>query len=307
MGASDSIISPSFSIQKEKFEIVYGAYMIKGQRSEMEDYSRCVLNLGEQFRAVPGKTGLDKEFGSFFGLFDGHSGNLCAEYIAEHLPSFFTSNPNYPNNIPVAAVEAFRGCDLQFIKDEAVPNNYNDGSTAIVAIIWEEVIYVINSGDSRCILAHGGQCIPMSIDHSPSNPTEEERIKKNGGHVKNNRVRGKLGVARGFGAYRYKHKENYGDRLITVEPEVKTFQIDKQTEFLILATDGIWDKISNEEAIQFVRERLGDLATNTKFQEAKEKFVYDICIELVKEADTRKSTDNISCIIIVFNHHQTSI
>jgi len=205
----------------------------------------------------------------------------------------------------VAAVEAFRGCDLQFIKDEAVPNNYNDGCTAIVSIVWEDVIYVINSGDSRCIMAHGGQCIPMSTDHSPSHPAEEERIKKHGGYVKNNRVRGKLGVARGFGAYRYKHKVNYGDRLLTVEPEVKTFSIDKQTEFLILATDGVWDMISNEEAIQLVRDKLGDLATNTKFQEAKEKFVYDICIELVKEADNRKSLDNISCIIIVFNHQST--
>jgi len=41
---------------------------------------------------------------------------------------------------------------------------------------------------------------------------------------------------------------------------------------------------------------------NEKFQSSKVQFVYDICIELVKEADNRQSKDNISCIIVVFNH-----
>jgi len=305
MGSSESNISPSFFVQKENFEIVYGCYMIKGRRSYMEDYSRCILNLGTQYRAITGKQ-IDKEYGSFFALFDGHSGHLCSEYISENLPNFITSNSHYPDDIIKTAKEAFRDCDLKFITEEAAPHKNEDGCTAIVSLIWENVIYVINSGDSRCVLAHAGKCIPMSIDHSPSNPIEEERIKKYGGYVKENRIRGKLGVARGFGAYRYKDKVNYGERLVTVEPDIKTFAITKETEFLILATDGIWDKITNEEAVEFIRSRLGDLATNEKFQSSKVQFVYDICIELVKEADSRQSKDNISCVIVVFNHGSPS-
>jgi len=298
MGTATSTINPTFYVQKENFEVVYGCYMIKGHRTTMEDYSRCILNLDDRKSS-------DKEFGSFFGIFDGHSGNLCAEYVSEHLPNFISSNSHYPTDIAKAAKEAFKDCDLQYIKEEAAPNKNEDGCTANVAIVWKDILYVINTGDSRCVLSHDGKCIPMSVDHSPSNPVEEERIKKYGGYVKENRIRGKLGVARCFGAYRYKDKVTYGERLVTVEPDIKTFNITKETEFLLIATDGIWDKISNEEAVEFIRSRLGNLSTNQKFQSSKSQFVYEICIELVKEADSRQSKDNISCIIVVFNGSST--
>jgi len=301
MGGKESLLNPSFSVQKENYQIIYGEYKIKGRRKEMEDFSRCVLNLGDQYRAIPGKV-VDKEYGSFFGIFDGHSGHLCAEYISEHLPSYFEHNPNYPDDIKTAAIEAFSACDLKYLKEEAAPQSNPDGCTACVVILWEDVIYVINSGDSRCILCNGGQCIEMSTDHRPGNPTEEERIKKCGGYVKNDRIRGRLAVARGFGAYPYKDKKTLGPRYVTVEPEIKTFPITNDTEFIIIASDGVWDKLTNDEAIELVRTKLGDLKTNETFINGKEKFVFDVCMDIVREADARQSSDNISCIIIVFYH-----
>jgi hypothetical protein len=54
---------------------------------------------------------------------------------------------------------------------------------------------------------------------------------------------GRLGVSRGFGAFPYKDARTFGSRLVTVEPELTTFQITPQTDYLILATDGVWDKV----------------------------------------------------------------
>jgi len=240
----------------------------------------------------------------FFAIFDGHSGHLCAEYVSENLPFFFQENANYPNDIQTAAKEAFTECDLKFLKEEAAPHRYPDGATACVVIIWENIIYVINSGDSRCVVYSEGKCVVLSTDHSPGNPVEEERIKKYGGYVKNNRIRGKLAVARGFGAYPYKDKKTFGERYVTVEPEIKTLPITEKTEFLIIASDGIWDKITNDEAVNIIREKLGDLSKNTTFQNSKENFVYELCMDLVREADSRLSSDNTSCVVVVFNHSQ---
>uniref|UniRef100_A0A6B2LB75 protein-serine/threonine phosphatase n=1 Tax=Arcella intermedia TaxID=1963864 RepID=A0A6B2LB75_9EUKA len=267
----------------------------------MEDFSRVILNLGEQFKALPDKV-IEREYGSFFGIFDGHSGAICAEYVAEHLPSCFTHNSAYPDDIKKAAEEAFSECDVKFLKEEAAPNRYCDGCTACVAILWDDQMYIINSGDSRCILAHEGKTIALSTDHSPSNPTEQERIVKHGGFVKNDRIRGKLGVARGFGAAPYKDKKTGGERFVTVQPEIKVHPITKDTEFLVIASDGVWDKLSNEEVTAMVREKLGDVKNNLKFQTTKEKFVFDLCMDIVREADARESSDNISCILVVFNH-----
>lgn len=59
------------------------------------------------------------------------------------------------------------------------------GSCAIVALLVEKKVFVINVGDSRAMMsADGGNfCLNLSIDHKPNDDSEQKRILSNGGRV----------------------------------------------------------------------------------------------------------------------------
>jgi len=177
-----------------------------------------------------------------------------------------------------------------------------DGSTGIVTLLIKDTIYCANAGDSRGVLCEGELAIAMSEDHKPESEGEKARIEKCGGQVKKGRINGKLAVSRGFGDLPYKDQETLKEKFVTVEPEVKTFTITKNTKFMLLACDGLWDTLSNDEAIQFVR---GKLLTREKEEKTEDnRDLYNICIELTRLAYDKGSTDNISCILVVLDHQQ---
>lgn len=107
-----------------------------------------------------------------------------------------------------------------------------------------------------------------------------------GGYVDSSRgvsrVLGTLAVSRGFGDRSLK-------QWITVEPETKVFEIVPEFEFLIMASDGLWDKVSNQEAV--------DIAT--PFCASMDKFdAISACKKLVELSASRGSVDDTSVMII---------
>lgn len=130
------------------------------------------------------------------------------------------------------------------------------GCTANVAIITETEIIVANAGDSRSVVSKKGIAIDMSEDHKPDNAPEKARIEKAGGFVEENRVKGILNLSRSLGDMEYKKDPTLSAELqmITADPEIKTFKLTKDTQFLILACDGIWDCMTSQECVDFVAE-----------------------------------------------------
>lgn len=104
-----------------------------------------------------------------------------------------------------------------------------------------------------------GKAIAMSFDHKPSNSKEEARIKKAGGHVSSyGRVDGGLNLSRAIGDHCYKLRKDLSDReqMITALPDIKTLTLNSDDEFMLLACDGIWNSMSNQKAVDFIRPRL---------------------------------------------------
>jgi len=162
----------------------------------------------------------------------------------------------------------------------------------VCALITEQYVILSNCGDSRGVMSKAGQPVLVTKDHKPSNPPERERIQNAGGSVMIQRVNGSLAVSRALGDFEYKNVEGRGptEQLVSPEPE---FFIQKRDagadEFLVLACDGIWDVMSNEEIIEFVSDRLKvhrDL-------EAVANEVIDTCLH-------KGSRDNMSVIVITF-------
>ncbi|KAJ4762210.1 Protein phosphatase 2C [Rhynchospora pubera] len=126
------------------------------------------------------------------------------------------------------------------------------GSTAVVAVICSSHIIVANCGDSRAVLCRGKLPMPLSVDHKPNREDEYARIEADGGKViqwNGYRVFGVLAMSRSIG-------DRYLKPWIIPVPEVTVLPRARDDECLILASDGLWDVMSNEEACEMARKRI---------------------------------------------------
>ncbi|KAG0518374.1 hypothetical protein BDA96_09G170000 [Sorghum bicolor] len=123
------------------------------------------------------------------------------------------------------------------------------GSTAVVAVVSPTSVVVANAGDSRAVLSRAGVPVPLSVDHKPDRQDELERIQEAGGRViywDGARVLGVLAMSRAIG-------DGYLKPFVTAEPEVAVTERTDDDECLILASDGLWDVVTNEMACDVVR------------------------------------------------------
>ncbi|KAK9143997.1 hypothetical protein Syun_013397 [Stephania yunnanensis] len=123
------------------------------------------------------------------------------------------------------------------------------GSTAVVALVNSKRVVVANCGDSRAVLSRAGAALPLSHDHKPDRPDEMERVEAAGGRVVDwygCRIFGVLATSRSIG-------DQYLKPYVISVPEVTVKDRTEEDEFLILASDGLWDVMSNEVACKMVR------------------------------------------------------
>lgn len=122
----------------------------------------------------------------FFGIFDGHGGNKCADYLKNNLYKHIFNSPNFPYNVMKALQEGFSNAEKEFetlsLKQFEIEKS---GSCAIVVLIVNDLIYCANVGDSRAFISlkNGSSYVELSNDHKPENPNEKKRILQNGGKV----------------------------------------------------------------------------------------------------------------------------
>ncbi|KAK8544619.1 hypothetical protein V6N13_045702 [Hibiscus sabdariffa] len=206
--------------------------------------------------------------GHFFGVYDGHGGSQVANYCRDRLHSALSeqiefakqcwNNGNVTDSCQELWKKAFTNC---FVKVDAEVEGQAGhepvapetvGSTAVVALVCSSHIVVANCGDSRAVLCRGKDPMALSVDHKPNREDEYERIEAAGGKViqwNGHRVFGVLAMSRSIG-------DRYLKPWIIPEPEVMFVPRAKEDECLILASDGLWDVMTNEEACDLARRRI---------------------------------------------------
>ena len=119
-------------------------------------------------------------------------------------------------------------------------------------------IYVANAGDSRCVLGKGGKAVEMSIDHKPESQVEIDRITKSGSTITEGRVDGNLNLTRSLGDLKYKQRAHLKpeEQAITANPDTYEFDLTNDIDFILMGCDGIWEKKSNEQAVEWVYEQI---------------------------------------------------
>ncbi|KAJ6956190.1 hypothetical protein NC652_007325 [Populus alba x Populus x berolinensis] len=170
------------------------------------------------------------------------------------------------------------------------------GSTACVAIIRNNHLIVANAGDSRCVISTEGQAYDLSTDHKPDLEDEKERILKAGGSVQAGRVDGILNLSRAIGDMEFKQNKflPVEKQIVTANPDINTFELCDDDDFLVLACDGIWDCMSSQELVDFIHEQL---QSENKLSAVCER-VFDRCLAPSKKDG--KGCDNMTMIVVQF-------
>jgi len=174
------------------------------------------------------------------------------------------------------------------------------GCTASAVIIEGDKIYASNAGDSRAVLCKKGVAYPLSIDHKPDLDTERTRIYKAEGWVTDGRVKGNLNLSRSLGDLEYKQnkKLSAAEQMITAYPDVVIENLTPDCEFIIIGCDGVWDCKTNQEACDFVSQRL-KIDPNYKLSKIVEE-LFDEIVAPDIYTETGVGCDNMTCIIIQF-------
>lgn len=252
----------------------YSVFCKRGKkRGDMEDRYSAVVN-------DDAKNGFKQ---AFFGVFDGHGGAKAAEFASMNLGRNIIKEVSLRSEEGLE--EAVRGgyltTDAEFLKQNA-----NGGSCCVTALVHNGELIVSNTGDCRAVMSRGGVAEALTVDHRPSRQDEMERIQRLGGYVDCCRgvwrIQGSLAVSRGIGDSQLK-------RWVIAEPETKILTIQPECEFLILASDGLWEKVSNQEAVELLR----PFCVGVDNQQS-----LSACKKLVDLAVKRGSSDDISAMVI---------
>lgn len=268
-------------------------------------------------------------------MFDGHGGNQVAEWVRDNFVKEMVKLRSYKDgDYKTALRETFIRMDellmTPMVKKELqkYTTDKNDeggmagiagfsasqdpdianavGCTACVCILTKDEVICANSGDSRGVLSRKGVAVALSHDHKPDNPEEKERITKAGGFVEENRVKGMLNLSRALGDLEYKLDSDLAveDQMITCVPDIHVEKIDKHAEFLIIACDGIWDCLSNQDAVDFVKETASNLKKKSG-SSFKLSFIIEKMFDKIIAEDIAASgglgCDNMTCAIISIN------
>lgn len=264
---------------------------------------------------------------SIFSVFDGHgqNGHFISELCKEYYKSYYTNSFLYyiPREYSNEQMRSLNGyITSEDIYNKISSNNYSfitktikelqqlimkseyekafSGTTMCQIIIAEKKLITINIGDSRAIMIkRQNRIIPLTKDHKPFDKNEMRRIESLGGEIK-----------QGLGPLRvYVKGEDYpgiamsrslGDLVakkigVTDEPEIKEYEIDDDCLGIVLASDGIWDNLSNERVMEIFMKG---------FEEGTEKEVAETLASESRKIflDKKENVDDISIVVVFINN-----
>jgi serine/threonine protein phosphatase PrpC len=258
-----------------------------------------------------------KDF-NVFSVMDGHgvNGHLVSRFVTKYFTTFFkknkkmnSSNANedqlfyrLKKNECDILKRAYRHAERDIEKNSDIDANFS-GTTCVMVFQVGNRLLCGNVGDSRAILVKGDKVIPLSIDQKPDDPEESKRIKENGGEISQYEEDGEKS-----GPFRVWQKgevypgiamsRSIGDFIATklgVIPEPKFIEekIDKDTKFIVVASDGIWEFLDNETVKNMV------MPFYEKIDPA------GACKELIKKSTEFWNqedivVDDITCIVVFF-------
>lgn len=269
---------------------------VTGERWTQEDAHLVFEDLKMSFPEQLGNCPLSRL--SLFAVFDGHGGPRVSLLLSEWLvKDFVLQGDRFTSAQAVGPIllETFARVE-QAICGYCARKEYYDGSTAVVAVVADDMLFVVNVGDSEAVLSlqyeDHWEAVECTEYHNASNPIEAARIRERGGFVVDDRVQGTLALSRAFGDIDFKKPWNqHTESFITAEPHMFSFKLSPCARGIILACDGLWDCLSHSDSVDVLRHGLRNRLD-------------PICISsnMVTQALDLKSSDNITVLVVLFHY-----
>lgn len=258
---------------------------VQGRRNANEDRHNIKLNIDKN---NPKLNSIN-----MLGIYDGHGGTHVSEFLEKNLPKYYCDINLEPPFSQEYHCDLFESLQNKLLETK---NGYRCGSTCLLNLMYryfnektnENEIHmnIINLGDCRLVIVYSnGNYKQVTTDHKPDDPKEKIRIEKIGGEVyadSEGTIRvGDLSVSKAFGD---------GDNApyISQKPDVFYKRITRETKYVVMGCDGLWDVIENKDLFNLLN----------KFKESGSK---NLASDLAQEALKRGTTDNVSVIIIEIN------
>jgi pyruvate dehydrogenase phosphatase len=278
---------------------------------------------------------------TFVGVYDGHGGPDAARYINDHIFLNLITHIRENGTMSEEALKsAFSATEEGFISlvrraRGIKPLIATIGSCCLVGVIWKNMLYIANLGDSRAVLGSLGRsnkivAEQLSEEHNAS--FEEIRQELKSSHpddsnivlMKNGawRIKGIIQVSRSIGdAYLKKQEFAVGPShprfhipepitrpVLRAEPSIYTRPLQPNDKFLIFASDGLWEQITNQQAVEIVHNnpragiarRLLKLALTEAAR--KREMRYDD-LKKVEKGIRRFFHDDISVVVVFIDDH----
>jgi serine/threonine protein phosphatase PrpC len=257
------------------------SHSLQGKRESNEDKHIHIINLD----------GSNAKYNSinFLAVFDGHGGKAVSKCVSSVLPPLFINKfdkdiYSHTGKITKYILKVFDKIQEKLTQELPRAVQYC-GSTACIVIHHKDNLYVANIGDSRAVKCNKSNIAEqLTQDHKPNNPCERVRIENLGGKIKFDGVDWRikdLSLSRAFG-------DLDCTPYVTHIPDIYKYKVNSTDKFLIIACDGLWDVVSNQDATDFIIELT---MKKTKCNYAK---------ELAEYAYKKGSLDNITVIIYIF-------
>jgi protein phosphatase PTC1 len=224
---------------------------------------------------------------AFFAIYDGHGGKEAAHFSAQNLHKLLAEELNkhgadvYKNSAKVLEIISTTYLATDDKIKAVVPGHH--GCTAVTCLLVghgdDRHLFAANAGDARAVLCRDGKAIRLTEDHKASEPVEAKRIQDIGGFIINGRVNGQIIITRSLGDHNMKE-------YIIGTPFTHYEKLSEKDTHLIVACDGLWDVVEDQQAVDFV------------LQHTTECSASELSKRLLVKALQDGSTDNLSVIVI---------
>lgn len=260
---------------------VYGEFSMALVQANSIVEDQCQLESGPLSSSNSGP------HGTFVGVYDGHGGPETARFINDNLfqnlKRFASEHHEMSENVIRKAFAATEDDFLSLVKKEwpSKPNMASVGSCCLVGLICNGLLYIANVGDSRVVLGRAQRstrevsAIQVSMEHNANIESVRDELHSLHPHdpqivvLKHKvwRVKGIIQVSRSIGdaylkkaefnreplASKFRLPEPFEKPIISAEPSILVHKLYPEDQFLIFASDGLWEHLSNEEAVDIVQ------------------------------------------------------
>ncbi|KAI0559949.1 protein phosphatase 2C [Gracilaria domingensis] len=173
------------------------------------------------------------------------------------------------------------------------------GSTLCALVRVYDLVYCVNVGDSRAVVIRPDDVKQLSMDHRCDLPRERHRIERAGGLIVGGMLNGYISMSRAIGDDDLKAHRNitrfpgmdakpkrFGEELFIAEPDVECFSVDVSDLVCIIASDGVWNKLGNQQVMKLVRKQI-----------SKRMSAESIARHIVSKAISKGSKDNVTALV----------